>query len=160
MDKLNKLKGYIPYKWRVQSFSKNKPTASCVAYIDARDVMDMLDETVGASNWADDYKSLDGQTFAGIGINIAEVSGLMGSEWVWKWDTGSESNIEKEKGQASDSFKRAAVKWGVGRFLYSFDVKYVDANEVKKDGNYPYVVDSQGKRVWDLTKHINDSLKK
>lgn len=148
MINLKELKKEIPCQWRVQSFSKNKPQAQCVAYIDARDVMNLLDEVVGQANWASDYKDIGGQTFAGIGINIDGV-------WVWKWDTGSESNIEKEKGQASDSLKRAAVQWGIGRFLYDKDIKYVNANEAKTDKNFPYVVDSNGNRVWDLTKHIN-----
>lgn len=149
---LKDLQKEIPHQWRVQSFSKNKPSASCVAYIDARDVMKLLDEVVGAENWQDDYKDLGGQIFAGIGIKT-------NGGWVWKWDTGSESNIEKEKGQASDSFKRAAVKWGIGRFLYDLEIKYVETNEPKKDGNFPYVVDAGGKRVYDLTTFINQHVK-
>ena len=152
---LKELKRKIPYQWRVQSFSKHKPVATCVAYIDARDVMDLLDEVVGPENWQSDYKDVDGQMFAGIGIQTFR--GIENAPaWVWKWDTGSESNVEAEKGQASDSFKRAAVKWGIGRFLYDLPVRTVAANEVKTDKNFPYVVDEQGKRVWDLTKHLND----
>lgn len=150
--KISELKKEIPYQWRVQSFSKFDASATCVAYIDARDVMNLLDEVCGAENWQSDFKDIGGQTFAGIGINVD-------GNWVWKWDTGSESNIEKEKGQASDSLKRAAVQWGVGRFLYELEVKKVKTNEAKKDNNYPYVVDESGKRVWNLTEHINNSLK-
>ena len=149
---LKKLKDKIQIRWRVQSFSKNKPTAQCVAYIDARDVMDRLDQVVGEENWQDDYKIVNGSLFAGIGIKVGE-------EWIWKWDTGTESNIEKEKGQVSDSFKRAGIKWGIGRFLYSLPIHYVKANEIKTNSNYPYVVDDNGKRIWDLTEHIY-SLKK
>ncbi len=145
---LKQLKKEIVCHWRVQSFSKNKASAQCVAYIDARQVMDLLDEVVGPENWADDYKDLGGQIFAGIGIKS-------GGEWSWKWDTGSESNIEKEKGQASDSFKRAGVKWGIGRFLYEKDIVYVDANEKKDSSNFPYCIDKNGQRIWNLTDHIN-----
>jgi hypothetical protein len=150
---LKDLKKEIPHKWRVQSFSKNKANAQCVAYIDARDVMDLLDEVIGPEFWQDDYKDLGGQIFAGIGINVMNADN---PQWLWKWDTGSESNIEKEKGQASDSFKRAAVKWGIGRFLYEKEIVYVDTNEPKKDNNYPYVVEKNGNRVWDITKFINN----
>lgn len=150
--KLEDLKKEIPCKWRVQSFSKNKPLAQCVAYIDARDVMDLLDEVCGAGNWASDFKDIGGQTFAGIGIKIE-------NDWVWKWDTGSESNIEKEKGQASDSLKRAGVQWGIGRFLYNKDIKYVMADQVKTTSNFPNVVDETGKKVWDLTEFINRTQK-
>ena len=146
---LKDLQKQIPYQWRVQSFSKNKPQASCIAYIDARDAMNRLDEVVGAANWQDEYKVINGQMFAGVGIKCGE-------EWVWKWDTGTESQTEKEKGVVSDSFKRACVKWGIGRFLYDLDIRYVDANEAKTASNYPYVIDKNRKRVWDLTKYIND----
>jgi hypothetical protein len=145
---LKELKKEIPYKWRVQSFSKNVAKCQCVAYVDARNVMDLLDEVCGQGNWQDDYQLVGNQLFAGIGIKVED-------EWVWKWDTGSESNIEKEKGQVSDSFKRAAVKWGVGRFLYSMDIQYLNASEKKTSNNYPYVTDKQGNRVWDITKELN-----
>jgi len=148
---LKQLNKKIPYQWRVQSFSKNVAKAQCVGYIDSRDVQDLLDEVVGKENWQDDYKLIDGKLFAGIGINTDK-------GWVWKWDTGVESNIEKEKGQVSDSFKRAGVKWGIGRFLYSLPIKYVKSSEIKteKPNNYPYVVDDNGKKVFDLTEYINN----
>ena len=156
---LKDLKNEMPYKWRVQSYSKNKPSASCVAYIDARDVMDMLDAVCSPENWQDDYRVVDGKLFAGIGIYTND-------QWIWKWDTGTESQTEKEKGKVSDSFKRAAVKWGVGRFLYNLKIQYVIADGIKgeKDGvinnktykKYPKCVDSKGKTIWDITKHIND----
>jgi hypothetical protein len=149
---LEELKKEMPYQWRVQSFSKNKPSCSCVAYIDARDVMDRLDLVCGAGNWQDKFEVINGQLFCHIGIFVND-------KWVWKTDTGTESQTEKEKGLVSDAFKRAAVKWGVGRFLYNLEVQYIDANEVKTTSNYPYPVDKQGKRIYDLTKHIN-SLKK
>lgn len=79
------------------------------------------------------------------------------SEWVWKWDTGSESNVEKEKGQVSDAFKRAAVKWGIGRFLYDLEIAHVKTDGPLTDSHkYPLVVDDSGNRVWDLTKHMNN----
>lgn len=154
METLNLLKQEIPYQWRVQSFSKNKALASCIAYIDARDVMNLLDKVVLPENWQDTYVTIDGKLFCGIGIKC-------GDQWVWKWDTGTESQTEKEKGIVSDSFKRAAVKWGVGRFLYDLDVKYVATNGIKGDHDsathkkYPSVIDANGKIVFDITKHIN-----
>lgn len=139
------LKKVIPYKWRVQSFSKRKPQATCVAYIDSRDVQDALDSSC---LWSDRYYSEGGLLFCEITIYAD------GREYK-RTDTGSESNVDKHKGHSSDAFKRAAVKFGVGRFLYDLPIEYVTANEIKTDSNYPYVVDGSGKRVWDLTKHIN-----
>lgn len=142
----------IPCQWRVQSFSKNKPSGQCVAYIDARDVMNLLDEVIGAENWQDDYKLVDEKLLAGIGI-------WNGTQWVWKWDTGTESNMEAEKGQMSDAFKRAAVKWGIGRFLYDLPIQYVKADAIKTQGNFPNVIDDNGNKVSDLTEFINNKLK-
>ena len=150
---LEELKKQIPYKWRVQSFSKTSQAATCVAYVDARDVMDILDEVLGTENWQSDYKEIKGNLYAGVGIKLND-----SMEWVWKWDCGTESNTEKEKGEASDAFKRAAVKWGVGRFLYDIPVQYVKTNEKKSDKNYPFVVDDNGSKVWDITKFINDKM--
>lgn len=148
---LQNLKNTIPFKWRVQSFSKNKAKAQCVAYIDARQAMDLFDSVCGAENWQSDYKVINGNLYAGIGIYI-------NNQWIWKWDCGTESNMEKEKGESSDAFKRAAVKWGVGRFLYNMSIQYVDANEKKTNSNYPYCIDSNGNRIWNITKFINDKL--
>lgn len=150
---LKDLQKEIPYQWRVQSYSKNKPQAQCVAYIDARDVQKTLDEVVGQENWQDDYRLIDGKLFAGIGVRTE-------NGWVWKWDTGTESNMEAEKGQVSDAFKRAGVKWGIGRFLYDLPIQYVTANEAKTQNNFPYPVDANGKRIWDISEHINTIIKR
>lgn len=111
---LQGLKKQMPFQWVITSISKDEKKACLCAYIDARDVMNLLDEVVGAENWQDKYYHQGVNTYCEIGIKI-------GNEWVWKSDTGSigSMNIEPEKSLASDSFKRSAVKWGVGRFLYS-----------------------------------------
>ena len=141
------LKKEIPYKWRVQSFSKHKPQATCVAYIDSRDVQDVLDKYC---DWSDRYYSVNGMLFCEITIYAD------GIEYK-RSDAGSESNVEAQKGQSSDAFKRAAVKFGIGRFLYSKKMVYLKADAVKTSNNYPNVVDDNGKKVWDITKHINQS---
>lgn len=154
---LEELKKEIPYKWRIQSFSKYKAQAICVAYIDSRDAQELLDSVCGQGNWQDDYKDVGGMLAGGIGINVPDVG------WVWKWDTGSESNVEKEKGHFSDAFKRAGVKWGIGRFLYNLDLQRIAANKAhSKDEKWCdcYPVDSQGNKIWDITKHINGLLNK
>lgn len=138
----------MPFKWRVQSFSKLKPQATCVAYIDARDAQDRLDK-VCLYGWERDHREIKKHVYAGVGIVMP--SGRI----LWRWDCGTESNQDAEKGEASDSFKRAAVNWGVGRFLYDLKIQYVDANEKKTKDTWPYVVD-RGKRVYDLTEFINN----
>jgi len=151
---LEKLKAKMPYKWRVQYFSKNKAVCSCVAYIDARDVMERLDDVCGGENWQSDFKEVKGNLYSGIGIKF-------GNDWVWKWDCGTESQTEKEKGEASDSFKRAAVKWGVGRFLYDLDIKYIKTTGIKGDSDsvthkkYPQPITEDGKVIYNISEYIN-----
>jgi len=90
-------------------------------YIDARFVMDRFDSALGPENWSDTFRG-DPQHSDGvvgrIGVLIARGDE---AEWVYKEDVGTESNIEGTKGSYSDAFKRTAVKWGVGRDLYSDD---------------------------------------
>ncbi len=142
---LKELKREMPFKWRVQSCSEYG--AKCVAYIDARAVQDILDDVCGQENWQVKYSEHKGNMFANIGID-------MGKGWVWKSDCGTESNVEKQKGEASDAFKRAAVMWGVGRFLYS--KKLITIKEViKNEKTNKYEPASNGKKIWDITKHCN-----
>lgn len=135
-----KLKYKIPYKWKIQSFTKNGDKAQCVAYIDARDVMDLLDKAIGSENWCDEYRFEAGQWLCGLSLKV-------GGHWVTKWDTGVAGDFEVEKAAISDAFKRAAVKWGIGRFLYDLDIKWVDIVDKKP-------VDPNGRRIYDLTSYF------
>ena len=83
-------------------------------YKNARVDRQMLDETFGQMNWQDRYSEHKGNLFCSIGVYDADKK-----EWVWKEDCGTESNTEKEKGEASDAFKRAGFRWGIGIELYS-----------------------------------------
>ena len=83
-------------------------------YKDARVDMNILDETLGATNWQRDHKELKGNIYCGVSIWDTEKK-----QWITKWDAGAESYTEKEKGEASDSFKRACVNLGIGRELYT-----------------------------------------
>lgn len=85
---------------------------SLLLYKTARTDANLLDETVGEENWTNDFKLIDGVLYGGIGIDF-------GQNFVWKWDAGVESNTEAEKGRASDAFKRAGFKFGIGRELYT-----------------------------------------
>lgn len=82
-------------------------------YKTARTDANLLDETVGFDRWQNDFKVIDGVLYGGIGIELND------GEWIWKWDAGVESQTEAEKGRASDAFKRAGFKLGIGRELYT-----------------------------------------
>lgn len=112
------------------------PYAQYLIYKDARVDQRILDETVGSMRWKKDYLVLDNKLYCSVSIWDNELK-----EWVSKQDVGTESNTEKEKGQASDAFKRACFCWGIGRELYSAPDIYITLNEGEyneKDGRiYP-----------------------
>lgn len=91
-------------------------------YKNARVDMQILDETVGPLNWQRSH-SRDNQNCT---VSIWDNNK---SQWISKEDTGTESNTEKEKGLASDSFKRACFNWGVGRELYTSPFIWVPAEK-------------------------------
>ena len=88
--------------WRAQKLSRSNDTAMALAYIDARDVMDRLDEVVGPQNWKDEY------TESPRGRVICNLSILHDGEWITKSDGAGDTAVEGEKGAISDAFKRAA----------------------------------------------------
>lgn len=110
--------------WRAQSVSTknpNAPAAMALAYIDARDVMRRLDDVCGPANWQCRYPHADKKTICEIGIKH-------GDEWIWKANGAGDTDIEAEKGAVSDAFKRAAVLWGIGRYLYDMPTVWAGCN--------------------------------
>lgn len=101
---------------------------SLLLYKDARVDMRMLDEVYGPSNWERYHEVVNGNLFCTVRIWDKE-KGC----WVAKQDVGTESNTEKEKGEASDSFKRACFNWGIGRELYT--APFIWVNITKDDLN-------------------------
>ena len=118
-----------------------KKSVSLLLYKDARVDMSILDETVGPDNWQREHYELKGNLFCRVGIRVTEVKLTESSmeyatnQWVWKSDVGTESSFDKVKGEASDSFKRACVNWGIGRELYSGPKIYISLEDAEiKDG--------------------------
>ena len=116
----------MPYKFRVLDAEEidvrvgnvvntaYRKGANLLLYKNARVDMDILDETVGAENWTRSHQETKGNLYCNVSIYDEAKK-----QWVTKQDCGVESNTEKEKGEASDSFKRACVNWGIGRELYT-----------------------------------------
>ena len=104
--------------WRLGRLNAEKTKGQALAYLDARDVMDRLDAVCGPANWQCDYPHANAKTVCRIGI-------LTEAGWVWKADGAGDSDIEAEKGALSDAFKRSAVRWGIGRYLYDLDSPWV-----------------------------------
>jgi hypothetical protein len=95
-----------------------------LAYIDSRDVVNRLDEVCGPENWSDTYPHIGSTTVCQISISID-------GQWVAKTDGAGATDVEAEKGQLSDAFKRCAVKWGIGRYLYDIPTPWVQIDEFK-----------------------------
>lgn len=98
---------------------------SLLLYKDARCDMNILDETIGSMNWQRTHTRENANC-------IVSIWDKEKNQWISKEDTGTESNTEKEKGLASDSFKRACFNWGIGRELYTSPFIWVsDLNYIK-----------------------------
>jgi len=120
---LKKLSEPLPIEdieFRVQSIN-NGGYATILPYKNARVDMNRLDEVCGQENWQRDHKEVKGVVYCGIGV-------FHNSSFVWKWDAGAESMAEKQKGEASDSFKRAGFNWGIGRELYDYPIISIKLN--------------------------------
>lgn len=106
--------------------------AVALLYKTARVDMAILDEVFGSENWTDDYKEIKGNLYCGIGTRQDATQAF-----VWKWDCGIESREDEEgnqkKGEASDAFKRAGFKWGIGRELYTAPFIFLNV-ETKESG--------------------------
>lgn len=109
---------------------------SLLLYKDARVDMNILDETVGPMNWKKEYRRDNANCILSIYDDAKE-------EWVGKEDTGVESYSEKEKGIASDSFKRAGFCWGIGRELYTAPFIWISS----KNGDVTLVKNKNGKHT-------------
>lgn len=124
--------------WRVGSTNGDKTKGMALAYIDARAVMDRLDTVVGPSGWQCRYTMGEGKT-------VCELSVKCGDEWVTKSDGAGNTDFEAEKGALSDAFKRAAVRWGIGRYLYSIASPWVPIEAKGKS----HFITAEGKRTLD-----------
>lgn len=127
MDIYEKLKR--PFKaskisWRVGATTKDKSKGIALAYIDARDVMERLDDVFGMS-WQCKYSHAENKT-------ICELSVLIDGVWITRSNGAGDSDVEAEKGAISDAFKRAGVMFGIGRYLYDLPNVWT---ELKQQGN-------------------------
>lgn len=111
--------------FRVQSINKGG-YATILAYKDARIDMQRLDEVVGGLNWKREHTRDNHNCIVSIWCDDKK-------QWISKEDTGTESNTEKEKGLASDSFKRACFNWGIGRELYDYPTIQIKLNDNEYD---------------------------
>lgn len=120
-------------KFKPQSVKGNRALA--LAYIDARLVEDRLDDVLGVENWQDEYETLqDGSVICRLRLKL-------GDQWITKMDVGSPSEQpdggDRLKAAFSDALKRAAVKFGIGRYLYRLPATWADYDPMKKQFSQP-----------------------
>lgn len=121
-----------------QPRGEKKPSGIALAYIDARDVQNRLDAVCGVANWSDKYIETEkGRVICTLALRID-------GEWVSKSDGAGDSDVESEKGAISDALKRAAVKWGIGRYLYDMESPWV---ELEARGNSWIMKASERKKL-------------
>lgn len=144
MAKLNDPLTIDQIDFRIQSINRGG-YATILAYKDARVDMNRLNEVYGVGNWQRKHELINGRLFCSVGIWNDAIG-----QWCWVQDVGVESNAEKEKGQASDAFKRACFNLGIGIELYDYpaiQVKLRDNEfQVKKDNNGK----ERGYPTWEL----------
>jgi hypothetical protein len=132
-------------EWRIgqAGIGKQGPWAKVLAYLTSRAVMNRLDEVCGPENWKDEYaKGPDGGVLCGLSIRVA-------GEWITKWDGAENTQVESVKGGLSDAIKRAAVKWGLGRYLYRLEEGWAQiASDDDKDAFRGTAKDQAGKPVY------------
>jgi hypothetical protein len=129
---LEDLKKVFPDKdveWRVQQDGSKdgKVWALIVPYITNRAIQDRLDQVCSPENWKNEYRESGTGFICGISIYFE------GKGWVTKYDGADKTNIEPLKGGLSDSMKRAAVQWGIGRYLYSMSTEFA---VIAENGKY------------------------
>lgn len=126
-------------QWRIQrsGITNGSPWAVAIAYIDSRAVQNRLDDVMTPAYWSDSYETIPNGFICTLSLKMED-------GWVSKSDGGEMTDIEGLKGGLSDAFKRAAVKWGIGRYLYDMKEEWVEfvekdqGEKVKIDGQYFY----------------------
>ncbi len=112
-------------EWRIQQAGETngRVWAICVPYVTNRAIQTRLDEVVGPGNWKNYFRhGPDGGVLCGISLRID-------GEWITKWDGAENTDIESVKGGLSASMKRAAVQWGIGRYLYAVEESFANVND-------------------------------
>lgn len=135
-------------EWRIGRSGKTgegKLWATALAYVNNRAIMERLDAVCGPENWRNEYKEWT------IGQNHGVLCGIsvkmLGGEWVTKWDGAENTDIESVKGGLSNAMKRAAVQWGIGRYLYKLEETFVNCAGTKQPG-WVYAKGKEGVFFW------------
>lgn len=142
---LQTLRQEFACRWKL--VSAGPQGCDCAAYLDPCEVMERLDDVIGPENWQDHYREVAGRLYCDLSLRLD-------GEWITKSDCASEDSLH----DAGDAFKRAAVKWGIGRFLYSIEPVRLSSVEAGRDeqGLARYEpADEFGRRIQHLSTYLN-----
>ncbi len=115
-------------EWKPGATTRDKSKGLAMAYLTSRAVQQRFDDVCGPGDWRNEFApGPDGGVLCGISIRIDRGDGT--GEWVTKWDGADNSQVEAVKGGLSGAMKRAAVQWGVGRYLYELPATWVRLDE-------------------------------
>ena len=130
-------------EWRLQVTVEERKCGMAVPYVTNRAIQNRLDEVCGPENWYNEFKPWHSN-----GKKDAQLCGIAiyfeGKGFITKWDGAEDSDIEPIKGGLSDSMKRAAYQWGIGRVLYSLDTVWVD---IERRGKTYVIKDSERQKL-------------
>ncbi len=118
--------------WRVGATNTEKTRGLALAYLDARAVMNRLDEVLGVFGWQSEHTVAGDRTICRLSIRDPETG-----EWVSRTDGAGDTDVEAEKGAFSSSLKRCAVNFGIGRYLYDIASPWVDLEQKGKSQVIP-----------------------
>lgn len=112
-------------EWRIQQAGEKngRVWAICVPYVTNRAIQARLDEVAGPANWRNEFRpGPGGGVLCGLSLRV-------GGEWITKWDGAENTEVEGVKGGLSGAMKRAAVQWGIGRYLYALEESFATVHE-------------------------------
>lgn len=150
MSDMNLSKMHDPFpaadvEWRLQTCGKKGTDfwGRALAYITNRAIMERLDEVCGPENWRNEF------TAAPLGGVLCGISVRVGDEWVTKWDGAENTDIEAVKGGLSGAMKRAAVQWGIGRYLYNLEEGWATCYTEERKGAFHGQTKDKERFSWD-----------
>ncbi|WP_412060814.1 Rad52/Rad22 family DNA repair protein [Rubrivirga sp. IMCC45206] len=125
-------------EWKPGATTRDKSKGLAMAYLTSRAVQQRFDDVCGPADWRNEFREgPGGGVLCGISVRVERDDGT--AEWVTKWDGADNSAVEAVKGGLSGATKRAAVQWGVGRYLYELPATWVRLDERGRFAETPQI---------------------
>tara|TARA_R110002126_G_scaffold266458_1_gene409660 strand:+ start:651 stop:1136 length:486 start_codon:yes stop_codon:yes gene_type:complete len=135
-------------QWRVQRLTKDGTAGLALAYINVRQVQDRLNEVMG-TDWQTKHEVFGAKTICSLGLKLD-------GDWIWRSDGAGDTQFEADKGAISDSLKRAAVSFGIGRHLYDLPSIWVKCQSKQVGSKYYFQRFTED--PWDKVRQSNSDF--